>query len=107
KVSISSRAPGTGDDAGVTSSGAEAVPLVREQPALDRERIAGDRVHESAERAMRADDAVTGNHERYVVRAACSADGARRCVQLARELAVGSRFTHRYGAECLPNAVSK
>jgi hypothetical protein len=60
---------------------------VRQQPALDRERIAVDRMHESAERAQAPNDPMTRDDERDVVGPARTANRARRRMYIGREFA--------------------
>src|SRR5215467_4853096 len=82
----------------------EAITLVRQQPALDRDRVAGCHAHESAERTLAADNAVAGDDERDRIRATGATDRARRRVQTTRQLAVGSRLADRNRGECVPDA---
>ena len=88
-------------------SGAEAVALVFQKPSLHRKRIAFGHAHESAERAMRADDAVARDDDGDVVGAARAADRARRGVQQARELAVRARLADRDAGERVPDAAAE
>jgi hypothetical protein len=73
----------------MAASGAEAIALMRQQPAFDRDGIAVFRIHEPAKRALRADDAVARNDECDAVGAARLSDRARRRADGARDFAIG------------------
>src|SRR5204863_7265355 len=87
--------------------GTESVALMRQQPALDRNRIAFGDAHEAAKRAVRADDAMAGNHQRDRICAARAADRARRGVQRSRQLAVSARLPDRNLRQRIPDPAPK
>ena len=61
---------------------AETITLVRQQPALDIDRVALGHAHEPAERPMTADNTMTGNDERDRIGAARPANRSRRAAEL-------------------------
>ena len=65
--------------------------FMTQQPALDLDQVAAARMGEAAQ-AVGGDDAMAGNHQRKIIRAAGLAHGARRGSQRAREIAIGPRF---------------
>src|ERR1700682_3148083 len=86
---------------------AKTIALVRQQPALDIDRVALGHAHEPAERPMTADNTMTGNDERDRIGAARPANRPRRASELARDLAIGARLADWNSRQRVPNAAPK
>ena len=80
------------------------IALVRQQPALDIDRVAFGHAHESAQGSLTPDDAMTRNDQRDGIRATRAADRPRRASELARDFAVGARLADRYRRKRIPHA---
>src|SRR5690348_6987790 len=80
----------------------QAGPLVRQQPALDRQLEARAAVRETAQ-AARGYDAVARDDEREGIVAAGLAHRARRRADRARQLAVASRLARRNRRDAAPD----
>src|SRR5205823_5565260 len=89
------------------SSRAETITFVREQPALDRQRIAAIFIHEAAKRSAACDDAMARDDERDPIRAARLTHGAGGAPHGARNFAIRTRLGERNGADCVPDASLK
>src|ERR1700681_3552361 len=86
---------------------AKTIALVRQQPALDIDRVALGHTHEAAQRPSTADDTVTGNDKRDRIGAARAADRPRCAAELARDLAVSARLADRNRRQRVPDAAPK
>src|SRR5206468_11078170 len=75
------------------------IAFVLQQPTLDRDRITAGHAHESSQRTLAADDAMTRNDQCDRIGAAGASYGTRRGRELARQLAVRTRFADGNGRD--------